>query len=63
MKGACTDGDVKSLIMSGALEEMGSPFCENSSNLVVLDSRNIAGGGAARLRIHPHSVQWGAHYD
>ena len=33
---------------------MGSPVCENSSNLVVLDSRNIAGGGAARLRIHPH---------
>ena len=36
MKGACTDRDVKAL--SGVLEEMGSPFCENSSNLLVLDS-------------------------
>ena len=34
---ACTERDVKSL--SVVLEEMGSPFCENSSNLLVLDSR------------------------
>ena len=32
--------DVKSL--SAAIEEMGNPFCESSSDLLVLDSRNIA---------------------
>ena len=32
--------DMKSL--SAAIEEMGNPFCESSSDLLVLDNRNIA---------------------
>ena len=28
--------------LSGAIEEMGNPFSENSSDLLVLNSRNIA---------------------
>ena len=37
--------DVTSL--SGAIEEMGNPFCETSSDLLVLDSRNIVDGAVA----------------
>ncbi len=37
--------DVKSL--SGIIEEMGNPFSENSSDLLVLDSRNIADAAVA----------------
>ena len=37
--------DVKSL--SAAIEEMGNPFCESSSDLLVLDSRNIADSAVA----------------
>lgn len=32
--------DVKAL--TGAIEDMGNPFCENSSDLLVLDSRDLA---------------------
>jgi hypothetical protein len=39
--------DVKAL--SGTFEEMGNPFCENSSDLLVLDSRNIADGAVADM--------------
>ena len=37
--------DVKSL--SATIEEMGNPFCESSSDLLVLDSRNIADSAVA----------------
>ena len=32
--------DVKAL--TGAIEDMGNPFCENSSDLLVLDTRDLA---------------------
>ena len=48
--------DVKAL--TGAVEDMGNPFCENSSDLLVLDNRDLADAAVIDTVNHADKETW-----